>query len=222
VAQGARAVKWLPPAMGIDPASPRCDAFYEALMKHNIPLLTHAGEEKAVAAGEGTEFGNPLALRRPLDKGVKVIVAHCGSLGESTDLDKGPDAEKLPSFQLFSRLMDESRYQHNLFADISALTQVNRVDSALATVIQRQDWHQRLINGSDYPLPGVVPIISTEKLVKGGFITADQASVFSEIRGYNPLLFDLVVKRHLRYQGKALHPVVFESRRLFQPPAASV
>ena len=27
---GARAVKWLPSAMGIDPASPRCDRFYRA------------------------------------------------------------------------------------------------------------------------------------------------------------------------------------------------
>jgi mannonate dehydratase len=45
---GARAVKWLPPAMGIDPASPACDRFYRALARLDLPLITHAGEEKAV------------------------------------------------------------------------------------------------------------------------------------------------------------------------------
>lgn len=45
--EGAVAVKWLPNAMQMDPSSPRCDAFYEAMVKLGLPLLTHAGEEKA-------------------------------------------------------------------------------------------------------------------------------------------------------------------------------
>ena len=45
---GARAVKWLPSAMGIDPASARCDAFYEKLARLNLPLISHGGEERAV------------------------------------------------------------------------------------------------------------------------------------------------------------------------------
>jgi len=36
---GARAVKWLPPAMGMDPSSPRCDPFYAAMQRLNLPLL---------------------------------------------------------------------------------------------------------------------------------------------------------------------------------------
>ncbi|HVJ24138.1 MAG TPA: hypothetical protein VM756_09405, partial [Burkholderiales bacterium] len=65
--EGARAVKWLPPAMGIDPASPKCDAFYRALNKLDVPLLTHGGEEKAVHGLGAHDFGNPLRLRRALD-----------------------------------------------------------------------------------------------------------------------------------------------------------
>src|SRR5688572_27913145 len=38
---GARGVKWLPPAMGIDPASPRCDRFYESLSEKSLPLIAH-------------------------------------------------------------------------------------------------------------------------------------------------------------------------------------
>src|SRR5262249_20451638 len=57
---GARAVKWLPNAMGIDPASPTCDRFYEALVRTATPLLTHAGEEAAVDTAAAQELGNPL------------------------------------------------------------------------------------------------------------------------------------------------------------------
>ena len=50
VNRGAVAVKWLPNAMNIDPSSPKCDAFYDALAKLGVTLITHAGEEKAVHA----------------------------------------------------------------------------------------------------------------------------------------------------------------------------
>ncbi len=39
--------------------------------------------------GTAEHFGNPLLLRRALDAGVRVVVAHCGSMGEDRDLDRG-------------------------------------------------------------------------------------------------------------------------------------
>ncbi|MCW5605611.1 MAG: hypothetical protein KIT18_13805, partial [Burkholderiales bacterium] len=72
---GARAVKWLPAAMGMDPASPRCDAFYAALQRLGMPLITHAGMERAVHVGDRQAYGNPLRLRRALEHGVRVVVA---------------------------------------------------------------------------------------------------------------------------------------------------
>ena len=62
-AHGARAVKWLPSAQGIDPASPRCDAFYRHLAALRLPLISHAGDERAVR-GHDEALGNPLRLRR--------------------------------------------------------------------------------------------------------------------------------------------------------------
>jgi uncharacterized protein len=217
-AAGARAVKWLPPAMGMDPAAPRCDRFYEALARLGLPLLTHAGEELAVAGGDTQEWGNPLRLRRALDHGVTVIVAHCASLGAGVDLDQGAHGPLRSNFELFARLMDEPRYRGRLYGEISALTQVNRL-GALKTVIARGDWHERLVNGSDYPLPGVMPIFSLERMVKYGYLAAREAPVLSELRRYNALLFDFVLKRRLRHDGKFLPPVVFESRRVFAAAA---
>jgi len=211
--EGARAVKWLPSAMGIDPASPRCDAFYQKLRELNLPLISHAGEERAVLGREAHDFGNPLRLRRALDAGVRVVAAHCASLGHDRDLDRG--GATVESFALFERMMGEGRYEHTLFADISAMTQVNRAGPHLARVIERAEWHPRLINGSDYPLPGVMPIFSVDYLVSLGLVAEKAAPVLKEIRLHNPLLFDFVLKRALRSGGKTFPASVFETRKFF-------
>jgi uncharacterized protein len=213
---GARAVKWLPAAMNIDPASPRCDRFYEAAARLRIPVVSHAGLERAVLGGP-QEYGNPLRLRRALDAGVRVVIAHCASMGQDRDLDKGENGPLVDSFLLFSRLFEEKRYEKNLFGDISAMTQVTRAGPALAKVIEREDWHPRLLNGSDYPLPGIMPIFSVDYLVSLGLVRESARTVLQEIRSHNPLLFDFVLKRHLRSSGKALARNVFETRPFFDP-----
>ena len=213
--EGARAVKWLPPAMGIDPASARCDAFYSFLEKNQLPLIAHAGEERAVLGRGMHDYGNTLRLRRALDAGVRVVVAHCASMGQDRDLDRGENGAYVDSFLLFSRLMEEKRFEGRLYGDLSAMTQVNRAGPMLARVIERSDWHPRLLNGSDYPLPGVMPIFSVDYLVSLGLLQAGFAPVLKEIRLHNPLLFDFLLKRHVRSSGKALSPGVFETRAFF-------
>ena len=89
-AQGARAVKWIPSMMGIDPASPLCDRFYATLARLDLPLITHGGEEHPLAGSSSAELNNPLALRRALDHGVRVVIAHCASAGVGIDTDRGP------------------------------------------------------------------------------------------------------------------------------------
>ncbi len=215
VENGALAVKWLPPAQGMDPASPLCDPFYQAAAKLEIPLLVHAGAELAVHGGNTEDFGNPLRLRRPLEHGVRVIVAHCASLGKGPDLDIGPDGPAVHSFELFSRMMDEPRYEGLLFGDISSVTQVNRVGNALEALLNRDDWHPRLLNGSDYPLPGILPLFSLQQLERGGFIEKNDAEVLSAIRDYNPLIFDFVLKRTLRAGGKSFSPTLFQTKSFF-------
>ena len=212
---GARAVKWLPAAMGMDPASPLCDRFYAALARLALPLISHAGLERAVLGADSQDHGNPLKLRRALDSGVRVVVAHCASMGRDRDLDKGANGPLVDSFELFARMFDDPKHEKLLFADISAMTQVNRAGPALARVLERSDWHHRLLNGSDYPLPGIMPIFSVEYLVSLGLVQAGAAPVLNEIRAHNPLLFDLVLKRHLRSNGKAFAKSVFETRRFF-------
>ena len=44
--RGGRMVKWLPNAMGIDPADELCDPFYRRMKELDLVLLSHGGEEK--------------------------------------------------------------------------------------------------------------------------------------------------------------------------------
>lgn len=198
--RGARIVKWLPNAMGIDPSDPRCDSFYQKMKQLDLILLSHGGEEKAVEAAEDQKLGNPLLLRRALDHGVKVIVAHCAGLGDNQDLDTA-DRKRLPNFDLFMRLLDEKRYEGLLFGEISAMTQFNRIGMPLTTVLEREDLHERLLNGSDYPLPAINILIRTRPLVRSGYIDADERESLNEIYDYNPLLFDFVLKRTMKLPG---------------------
>ena len=210
--EGARGVKWLPSAMGIDPASPRCERFYSALKAADMPLISHAGLERAVLGREAHDFGNPLRLRRALDAGVRVVVAHCASMGEDRDLDRGQNGPLVDSFSLFARVFEK---YPNCYGDLSAMTQVNRAGPALARVVEEEAWHARLLNGSDYPLPGVMPIFSVDYLVSLKMVEASAAPVLRDIRAHNPLLFDFVLKRHLRSNRRALSKSVFETRGFF-------
>ena len=210
---GAVAVKWLPNAMNIDPSSARCDAFYEALKTLEVPLITHAGEEKAVHAVERQRLGNPLHLRRPLEHGVKVVVAHCASLGQNPDLD-APEASRpwVDNFELFLRLMGEPKWNGLLYGDVSAMTIVNRIGKPLERVLNDAELQKRLVNGSDYPLPAINLLMQTGAIERHGFITSDERALLNEIDEHDPLLFDFVIKRTLRVGPKRLANEVFTIR----------
>ncbi len=212
---GARAVKWLPPAQGMDPASSLCDPFYRLAAELDIPLLVHAGAELAVHGGNTQDYGNPLRLRRPLEHGVRVIVAHCASLGSSIDLDVAANGPEVPAFELFERMMRERRYEGLLFGELSAITQINRAGPVLESVIKHDEWQARLLNGSDYPLPGVLPLVSLKQMVRRGYIKEAEAEVLSAVRHHNPLLFDFVLKRTLRFDQKAFGTAPFQTREFF-------
>ena len=217
---GAVAVKWLPNAMGIDPASERCRPFYAVLARHRIPLITHTGIERAVHAEEDQELGNPLRLRAALDAGVVVVAAHCASLGRSRDLDAS-DAERVQaeSFDLFLRLLHDPAHEGRLYGEISALTQVNRCGRPLRELLLAPELHPRLVNGSDYPLPALDPLVSTLSLVREGYLRPAERLLLNEVFEANPLLFDFLVKRRVAVdEGGRRHrfdPIVFETARLF-------
>lgn len=211
-ARGTKIVKWLPNAMGIDPADPRCDPFYDRMVALDLVLLTHGGEEQAVESARDQALGSPLRLRRPLERGVRVIVAHCASLGTSVD-SEDPRRPRVANFDLFLRLMDDPRYDGRLWGEISAVTLVNRDRRVLATLLARSDLHRRLVNGSDYPVAAIRALVSLRLLRARGFLAPEDVEPLDEIRDANPLFFDFALKRCLRdpQSGRGFPASVFEA-----------
>ncbi len=142
---GAVLVKWLPSIQHIDPADPRLDPFYRRLVELDLPLLTHTGAERSFTRSDDA-LADPLRLERPLRLGVRVIAAHVATTGEhegERDLDR------------LARLMP--RYT-NLWADISSLTQLNKL-GYLNEILRRPEFEGRLVYGSDFPLVAL-PLVS--------------------------------------------------------------
>lgn len=143
--QGAVLVKWIPSIMDIDPSDKALRTFYLALVELDLPLLTHTGQEGSFLESNDT-LNDPLRLELPLSLGVKVIAAHISSSGE----EEGEDN--------FHRILPLFRKYPNLYADISALTQVNRL-GYLKQALSLGYLKGRLIYGSDWPLQ-FFPLVS--------------------------------------------------------------
>lgn len=137
-ADGAVLLKWLPSIQNIDPSDPRLIPFYLKLKELGLPLLTHTGSESSFT-WKKDELADPERLRLPLSLGVTVIAAHAASNGRN---------HGEANFKRFLRLCAE---YPNLYADISALTQANRLGH-LTRLVQHKELHGRLLYGSDMPL----------------------------------------------------------------------
>ena len=83
----------------------------------------------------------------------------------------------------------------------------------LDKLLANSELHDRLINGSDYPIPAINCVIWLKRLERLGFITRNERLLLKEIYQYNPLLFDFVLKRTLRHPetGIQFPTKIFES-----------
>ncbi len=143
--QGAVLIKWIPSIMDIDPADQAITAFYEEMAALDIPLLTHTGMEKSFSMAKD-ELADPLRLTLPLELGVRVIAAHIATTGESDGQDN------------FERILPMFRQYPNLFADVSSLTQFNKL-GYLKKALAIKELENRLIYGTDWPLQ-FFPVVS--------------------------------------------------------------
>jgi predicted TIM-barrel fold metal-dependent hydrolase len=142
---GARLIKWLPSVQLIDPADERLAPFYRRLAELQLPLLVHTGSEHSFTWAKD-EFGDPQRLQLPLSLGVTVIAAHSAWPGRH---EGERDVDRL------ARLATQ---YPNLYADISSLTQINKL-GALREVLTRPEFRERLVYGTDFPLINM-PIVS--------------------------------------------------------------
>lgn len=143
--KGAVLVKWLPNIMYIDPGDEAIVPFYRRMAELGLPLLSHAGEERSFTSARDA-FGDPDRLRLPLETGVTVIAAHLAARGHTDGTEN------------FDRLVAMFGSYPNLYADVSSLTQVNRL-GYLKRALGIPGLQERLVYGSDWPLQ-FFPLVS--------------------------------------------------------------
>lgn len=137
-ADGAVLVKWIPSIMDIDPSDRAFVPYYLKLKELGLPLLTHTGTEHSFMVAKDS-LCDPMRLELPLELGVTVIAAHVGTPGKS----HGQENVERALFML-------GRYP-NLYADISSLTQINKL-RYLSHILPRSEIKGKLIYGTDFPL----------------------------------------------------------------------
>jgi uncharacterized protein len=149
---GAVLCKWVPSAQMIDFGERRrLDRFYRKLADTRLPLLCHAGPEYSIPSScpdeQAHDANNPSHLRAALENGVTVVVAHC-ALPYFGIFDRPYEDD----FRAFLRLFNESSSRGwNLYADLSALTGFFRLAYVRDEILRLP--HERLLMGSDYPIP---------------------------------------------------------------------
>jgi predicted TIM-barrel fold metal-dependent hydrolase len=138
LARGAVLMKCLPNCQNIDTADERYRPFWNRMAEASLPLLAHTGGENTLPEVNAA-FADPKRLRLPLECGVTVIAAHCGTRSGLRDPDYFGDwAAMLSEFP-------------NLYGDISALVSLNRC--AHLRDCLRPEIEPRILHGSDFPVP---------------------------------------------------------------------
>lgn len=135
---GAVLMKWIPPVQGIDPSDPALIPFYKKLKELGMPLLSHTGQERAFTHSDD-KLADPRRLKLPLSLGVTVVAAHASTTGTNDGVD---------NMELLLPMLQEFP---TLYADISSLTQINKLGFLQKLLLDRRS-KGKLVYGSDFPL----------------------------------------------------------------------
>jgi len=180
VARGAVLMKCLPNCQNIDPFDRRYLPFWRKMADARLPLLAHTGGERAVPI-VNKRFADPKLLRTPLECGVMVIAAHCGTSSGAFDRDYFDDwAAMLREFS-------------NFYGDISAMVSLNRCRHLKDC--RRPEIEPRILHGSDFP----VPVLGHRLRLNGSL---DHESFHRIQKIDNPLERDFRFKRALGFSDE--------------------
>jgi uncharacterized protein len=134
-AAGAVLMKLLPCVQAVDCNRQIYKPFWERMARLNLPLLAHTGGEFSLPT-HLRDLQSVETLRLPLQCGVTVIAAHCGT-------------PALPWDQDYFDQFDQMRKAFpNLYGDLSALSQVTH----LRTLDRLRKDPRQILHGSDYPV----------------------------------------------------------------------
>jgi predicted TIM-barrel fold metal-dependent hydrolase len=177
VESGAVLMKCLPNCQNIDFSAPHFVPFWKRMAELGLPLLAHTGGEHTVPVINAA-LADPKLLRFPLECGVTVVAAHCGTRSGAFDRDYFDDWTSM------------LREFPNLYGDVSAMVSLNRCGHLRDCL--RGDIAARILHGSDFPVP-----VLGHRLWLQGWI--DRATFRTIQKVANPLERDWRFKMALGY-----------------------
>ena len=172
-AQGCRLIKVHTAIQGVDPSAEQFDAFYRLAGELGIVLMFHTGYEHSCTV-VSQEFTDPRRLSRPLDHGLTVIAAHCGTCAFYDREDYYPG---------FIEMMN--RYE-NLYGDTAIMAAYNRWTALKRLSREPESIRRRILHGSDYPFPPA----RLPYLARTGLFPPER---------HNPLDMDLCIKNSFHF-----------------------
>ncbi len=150
VALGFKGAKFLQNYWNVDTREERYKPYFEKLASLGLPLIVHVGNESSIHSYKACERLE--MLDAPLEAGVTVIAAHMAlsyeHFGFRSMFSKNPKYFNEEYFKLLEMLKEHD----NLYADISALLTPIRA-KALKHLSQQYDVHEKLLFGTDFPVP---------------------------------------------------------------------
>jgi predicted TIM-barrel fold metal-dependent hydrolase len=138
LANGAVMMKCLPNCQNINCNDRRFTRFWERMAEARLPLLAHTGDEHTLPIVR-KEFADPRILTLPLECGVTVIAAHCGT------------KSGLFTREYFHVFAEMTRRFPNLYGDTSAFNVPLRGRHVRRCL--RDPLISRIVHGSDFPVP---------------------------------------------------------------------
>ena len=175
VAAGAVLLKWLPIVQNFSPADDRCIPIYEALAHHNLPLLSHTGGEKSLPNLK-TDVMDPALLLPAIQRGVKVIAAHCGTRSAPSEPDYVPT---------FLRMAKD--HEH-FYGDTAALCFPTR-SYAFKPLLADKVAREKLLHGSNWPIISLPPM-SQLGVIKSVSLMRDRNWMRRDVAAKRQLGFD--------------------------------
>lgn len=196
---GFKGAKFLQNYWGVDTREERYRPYFEKLKEKGIPLIVHIGSESSIHSFKACEKIE--MLDHPLEMGVNVIAAHMALsydlLKPWSVLSKNPKHFNEEYFKLLEML----KKHDNLYADISALLTPVRA-KALRHLSEHKEVHEKLLFGTDYPVPFSTVFNSYDLPYKKRFALAKEQ---------NP--FDRYTKAILEYFPEG-HPIYTNYRKV--------
>jgi uncharacterized protein len=177
ITNGAVLMKCLPNCQNINFSDARYRRFWERMAEAHLPLLAHTGGEHTVPVINAS-LADPKLLRAPLECGVIVIAAHCGTGSGLFDRD------------YFNEWVAMLGKFPNLYGDISAMVSLNR-DAHLRDCLHNE-IAPRILHGSDFPVP-----VLGHRIRRRGWVSQESFRQIQQIN--NPLERDWQFKHALGF-----------------------